>query len=319
MKNIIFLFLITLTFLSCSTLKQKDNCETILENEPYFSQNGITKELIEKDYEILEKCGNLDSIDKVIFSAPVLGTLMIGLIPENDKITYKLILEKINEIKNSENFLEQKKLVYLSEKIKKKIVSKSEWENDKVTLKKIGMNGKHLNNFKIFISQFENTNTTYETALLKFNQSIKIKQTKIEYEEPSEFKEFDNYEKVLESAKSENKQVILYFTGYAAVNCRKMEENILNDKRIKSIINEKYLSYALFVDSRKSLSENYISKRTGKEVKTVGNKLSELQIEKFNSNRQPHFVIIDKNGNIIKEQEYTKSAEEFIEFLTLEK
>lgn len=319
MRNIIYsLFIITILN-SCSTHKKSNECLNILDNELFFAKNSIKTEF-EKDYKILENCGKLDSIDKVIFSPQTIGVLMVGLISENDKLTYRVIIKKINEIRNSETYSKQKIIIYQSEKLKTKIINKNEWEKDKFVFEKIGIKGERLKSFKKFISQFENSNTTYEKALRQFDETIVGKEFIAEQNKSFAFKEFENYERILETAKEEGKNILLYFAGYSAVNCRKMEEIVLTDNEIKSTLTKKYLAYSLYVDSRKKLNENdiYVSKITKREVKTVGKRLQDFQMEKFKVNQQPYFVILDRNGKIIKEQGYTKSTEEFIEFLTLE-
>ena len=327
MKNIIILFVAVILVNSCSSLKQKDDCNKVLDNEISFFKNINESELekddkilesagkLIKDWKILVNCGKLDSIDRIIFSPKIIVGLVITEMPYNDKITYRQLLKKINEKRNNPEYSKLKETVYLTEKIKVKLINENEWEKDKLILEKIGLNVNELNDFKKFIQKYKNTNTTYGTAFQLYLKSKKknIKKTSFK------FNEFSEYNEILKRAKIKNKSVLLYFKGIACQNCEIMENDILSDEIVKSIIKDNFLAYELIVDSREELKEKYFSKRTGKEIKTVGMKAADIEIGKFNCNYQPFFVIIDKNGNLIKKQNFTESIQEFKKFLTIKK
>ncbi|WP_260847847.1 thioredoxin family protein [Algibacter amylolyticus] len=113
------------------------------------------------------------------------------------------------------------------------------------------------------------------------------------------------------------KPLLLYFTGYACVNARKIEHNVLSENRIKEKLKNEFYFVSLYVDDRTALFENerIKSETNGKLLKYVGQKHSELQTRKFKSNSQPYFVIIDKNGNKVKDMGYTTEIELFNNFL----
>jgi thiol:disulfide interchange protein len=110
---------------------------------------------------------------------------------------------------------------------------------------------------------------------------------------------FDDYENGLAYAKKVNKPVLLDFTGDACANCRKMEEHVWSDPSILSILQEKVVIISLVCDRKIDLpkSQQYISKTTGKEVVTIGNKWTDFQITRYKSNSQPLYVVLDQNGN----------------------
>jgi thiol:disulfide interchange protein DsbD len=83
---------------------------------------------------------------------------------------------------------------------------------------------------------------------------------------------FDDYEKGLAYAKTVNKPIMLDFTGYACVNCRKMENNVWSDAMILPILNNEVVLISLYVDDKRDKSEQFISKTTGSEIETVGDK-----------------------------------------------
>jgi thiol:disulfide interchange protein len=105
---------------------------------------------------------------------------------------------------------------------------------------------------------------------------------------------FHDYEKGLAYAKEVNKPILLDFTGWACVNCRKMEEQVWSDARILEILREDVVLISLYVDERHKLpeSEQYVSDITGKKIKTVGNKWSDFQTRHFQNNSQPMYAII---------------------------
>ncbi len=110
---------------------------------------------------------------------------------------------------------------------------------------------------------------------------------------------FDDYDKGLAYAKSINKPIMLDFTGYACVNCRKMENNVWSDERVLSLLKNKVVVISLYVDDKRDLpkKEQFISKSTGAEIETVGDKWTDFMISKYKTNTQPLYVLTDLSGN----------------------
>lgn len=133
---------------------------------------------------------------------------------------------------------------------------------------------------------------------------------------------FDDYEIGLAYAKKVNKPVLLDFTGDACANCRKMEDNVWSNESVLSILREKVVIISLVCDRKIELpkAEQFVSKTTGKEVVTIGNKWTDFQITRYKSNSQPLYVILDTNGNDLSKpiaftfdvQEYKKWLEDGI-------
>lgn len=121
---------------------------------------------------------------------------------------------------------------------------------------------------------------------------------------PHDLVAFDDYEKGLAYAKSINKPILLDFTGYACVNCRKMEDYVWSDPAILQILQEEVVLISLYVDDKRELpkSEQYVSKETGKEIVSIGNKWSDFQITKFKANAQPYYIILDVEGNMLSDK-----------------
>ncbi len=126
---------------------------------------------------------------------------------------------------------------------------------------------------------------------------------------PHQIAVFDDYEKGLAYAKTVNKPIMLDFTGHACVNCRKMENNVWSDKSILSILKNEVVLISLYVDDQRPLpkSEQFISKTTGAEIETIGDKWTDFMISKYNTNTQPLYVLTDLQGNNLNEKQPTIS------------
>ncbi|MFM2362303.1 MAG: hypothetical protein RLZZ316_1205, partial [Bacteroidota bacterium] len=131
----------------------------------------------------------------------------------------------------------------------------------------------------------------------------------------------NDYEAALALAKKENKPILIDFTGWACVNCRKMEENVWTDPQIKKLIKENYVLVSLYVDDRKKLlpAEQFIYSLpdgSKKEIKTIGNKFSTLQSVNFSNASQPLYVAITANEKLLTlPVGYTPDINEYAEWL----
>ncbi|MCR4032046.1 MULTISPECIES: protein-disulfide reductase DsbD family protein [Flavobacterium] len=114
---------------------------------------------------------------------------------------------------------------------------------------------------------------------------------------PNGIPTFHDYDQGLAYAKKVNKPVMIDFTGYACVNCRKMEERVWPDPKVLAVLNNDVVLISLYVDDKRPLPENeqVVSKITGKVLKYTGQKWSELQILKYKTNAQPYYVLMDHN------------------------
>ena len=129
---------------------------------------------------------------------------------------------------------------------------------------------------------------------------------------------FTDYDKGMAYAKANNKPVLLDFTGHACVNCRKMEEHVWSETNVLNILNNEVVLISLYVDAKKELpeAEQYVSKTTGKKIKTVGNKWSDFQIEKYQANAQPYYIVLDNEGNSLNTPVgYTPEVSEYENWL----
>jgi thiol:disulfide interchange protein len=112
---------------------------------------------------------------------------------------------------------------------------------------------------------------------------------------------FHDYEEGLAYAKEVNKPILVDFTGWACVNCRKMEERVWSEPAILNMLKNDFVLISLYVDDKNKLpkEQQYISEVTGKKVRTIGDKWMEFQKNNYKVAAQPLYVIKDKDGNDI--------------------
>tara|TARA_B100001093_G_scaffold520525_1_gene617689 strand:+ start:9585 stop:11522 length:1938 start_codon:yes stop_codon:yes gene_type:complete len=122
---------------------------------------------------------------------------------------------------------------------------------------------------------------------------------------PQNIMVFHDYEAGIEYAKKVNKPIMLDFTGWACVNCRKMEEQVWSDESVKKILNDDLVLISLYVDERTKLpiDQQYETTLAGKskKVKTVGDKWMVLQANKYGTNSQPYYVFLDHGERLLIE------------------
>jgi thiol:disulfide interchange protein DsbD len=129
---------------------------------------------------------------------------------------------------------------------------------------------------------------------------------------------FDDYDKGLAYAKSVHKPILIDFTGFACVNCRKMEINVWSDEQVLKVLQSDVVLISLHVDDKRPLPENErsVSKTTGKKILTIGNKWTDFIISKYKTNTQPYYVMTDADGNSLSTPVgYTPDAAEFLSWL----
>ncbi len=107
---------------------------------------------------------------------------------------------------------------------------------------------------------------------------------------------FKDYEEGLAHAKAVKKPIMLDFTGYGCVNCRKMEEHVWPREGVLDKLKEDYVLISLYVDDKKKLPEPYISDFDGKKKRTIGNKWADFQAKNFDNNSQPYYVLLSHDG-----------------------
>lgn len=129
---------------------------------------------------------------------------------------------------------------------------------------------------------------------------------------------FDDYDLGMEYARQHNKPVMLDFTGYGCVNCRKMELSVWTNSKVSDIINNDYVLITLYVDNKTPLTEpvKVIENGSERTLRTVGDKWSYLQRVKFGANAQPFYVLVDNAGiPLNKPYGFDENVSNYINFL----
>lgn len=132
------------------------------------------------------------------------------------------------------------------------------------------------------------------------------------------FKEFHDYDEGMAYAKQHNMPVIVDFSGYACVNCRKMEGAVFDTQDVRTVLERDYVLIKLMVDDKQKLSQPFTVEEYGgtTKIETVGDKWSYLQRHKFGINSQPYYVLLDDNGKpLAPARAYDENVKEFVQWL----
>jgi thiol:disulfide interchange protein DsbD len=136
---------------------------------------------------------------------------------------------------------------------------------------------------------------------------------------PHDILAFNDYDKGLAYAKKVGKPVMIDFTGWACVNCRKMEQNVWPKTKVLDILKNDVILISLYVDDKRKLEPDEIvdSKlKPGKKLKYIGQKWSELQTIKYKANSQPFYVLMAHDeSNLIAPVAYTPNVDEYHSWL----
>lgn len=129
---------------------------------------------------------------------------------------------------------------------------------------------------------------------------------------------FKDYEAAMAAARLEGKPVMIDFTGFGCVNCRKMEAAVWTDAKVADYLNNKYILVSLYVDDKTPLDKPMTVTENGQQrtLRTVGDKWSYLQRVKFGSNTQPFYVLLDNEGMpLTGSRSYDESISDYVNFL----
>ena len=129
---------------------------------------------------------------------------------------------------------------------------------------------------------------------------------------------YTDYEEGMAAAAAQGKPVVVDFTGFGCVNCRKMEAAVWTQPQVADKLNGDFILISLYVDDKKPLAKPIEVSENGtkRTLRTVGDKWSDVQRGKFGANAQPFYVILDNEGNpIAKSYSYDENVSHYMEFL----
>ena len=130
---------------------------------------------------------------------------------------------------------------------------------------------------------------------------------------------FDDYEEGMRYAEEHGLPVLMDFSGYGCVNCRKMEGAVFDTEEISTLLKDEFVVIELMVDDKHALPEPIVVTENNKKVtlRTIGDKWSFLQRHKFAANSQPYYMVLDNDGNAISgSYAYDEDIDKFRKFLT---
>lgn len=132
---------------------------------------------------------------------------------------------------------------------------------------------------------------------------------------------YNDFDEGVAAAKAAQKPILLDFTGWACVNCRKMEEQVWSDPEVFQMLQEEYILISLYVDDRKELPEaeqfDFLRSEGGiKKIRTIGDKWATFQTLNFRNNSQPFYVLLDAEMNLLNEPVgYTPNEARYLNWL----
>ena len=130
--------------------------------------------------------------------------------------------------------------------------------------------------------------------------------------------DFDKYGAGMRYAKEKNKPVLVDFSGFGCVNCRKMEASVWTNEEVARLLKEDFILITLMVDDKTPLNQPYTVEENGQKrtISTVGDHNSYIQRSKFGANAQPYYVTLDAEGTPINgSYVFNENPAEFVEYL----
>lgn len=134
----------------------------------------------------------------------------------------------------------------------------------------------------------------------------------------NEFRTFDDYDEGMKFAAESNRPVLIDFSGYGCVNCRKMEGAVFDTEEVKGLIKDNFVLITLMVDDKRALAQPITVVENGKKItlETIGEKWSYLQRSKFNASTQPFYVMLGQDGQPLSSSySYDENVAKYVEWL----
>ena len=325
LKKIVLLLLVHISF----NVAAQTNCEELLAQKINLKGEDFEKmqEELVANFAKLADCG-LEKEDVTYIGQPqLLSALVIGWLNHDpETITYQELLDTALKMKDTPEYSENVKFYNDFLLLRSKKVDLENWDTDSKLILQLVKNEYLVNAIYSFIEESPNQYATYGEMMDDLNnQWNAINNNTQQADDLTDAidifvdAEIVNYHELVEKAKEAGKPLLIYFTSYADVNSRKMEEAFLYEDDIQQLLKTSFYTVPLFVDSKKEVSKDSITinPKTGKEMKTYGAFYIKMQQEQFGKNHQPFFVIVNKKGKVVKTKDFTLCKEEFFKFLKL--
>jgi hypothetical protein len=317
MKNTTIIFLLSiLTFQACGQTKK--DCNEIRADKPHFAdyQPGKMDSLISLDLEVIGNCIELDSIDKRILNPQVLAVQMIQLTNDKKEINYGSIIDYIDEFKSTDQYKKGRLAFEFTLKYENKTVNKADSTHIRQNFENMGFSDADLNEIMTVVYSDENSNLTYKEAFAEFIQSKEPKKKTKPAQQPDllfgHFKEIESLNQL--KKKGQAKPTLLYFTGWADINGRKMEEAFFYDSEIQRLFGE-YNCFLGYADDKSAIKPEQQKQFPNAPMNTKGQFINEIEKSLFPKAYQPVILIVDSNFELIDSYSYNKDKKDFLDFL----
>lgn len=270
---------------------------------------------------------DFDSLDiQLMLTRELIGGIMIEKTPSELGLTYGDIYNRLLKAKQNPEFSEYKENAIIINELLKRPADYKNWEEDQKLLSKLEDDRHTLLTIGSIIKEKNDPSLTYQDILEEFYEEKNAREEKERQESLHEIHQkfidielFDE-EKLLLRSKQENKPILLYFTGFNCVNCRRIEQKVLFRSEVADQIMGNFILVPMYVDERTELPKNLQRKvkyRDGKKFqKTIGDRNSFYQYSRFETSAQPYFVVLNSENEIIETADYNyNTTEKFLSFL----
>lgn len=271
----------------------------------------------------------------LIFSDdPTLGSIIVSVVNEKDdksELTYGNIYNYIVKLKTElGNYPKIRETFIASREIDSLSAVYSNWEQVLSFLIKIDVSEEDIETFRVYLERNESPNKTMKELRLEYQKARMELYGEYERNNSSTNRKEQierllanlgpiDVESIIVSSISQSKPVLLYFTGYNCVNCRKMEQSIIKEDAVMDKLDDNFVFVPLYVDDRAAFKTDEALFVNGElqTVKTVGDFNLFFQMSEFNISVQPYFVALDPDGKILGSTDYqaSRTSYDFIQFL----
>ena len=316
------LFIFLFMGLSISYAQNDEACKALFSKPINDDIIESSKADFRKNLHTLSKCLQLSNNELNAITASAYFSPIILDIYKREDATYKTLYNRLKTYINTEPIQQIRKRIVLKDKLDSIGISLHNWSTIKPIFSQLGLPKDEMVSTKKFL--VKNVSKTYSFYSFLRAYSIFKKDTGaiMAYKQYNLKRMFNQPEgKVslqffLKEANLNEKKLLLFFSGYDCTTCNKLLAATLNTPEVLELIEQNYHMVSLFVDDNIILPKHQWtgSKRSRKILKTKGMQAKELQRINFKNNKQPYFVILDNNGQQLRETQFL-NTKDFIEFL----
>lgn len=262
-------------------------------------------------------CGRMDTVEIAMLDGATLSMIALNCMIDEKPLTLQTLVEHIDRFKKEPEYPRFREGFIRSRELKSKIVDLADWDEDKVVFEAMGMNPEALNAMKLFLMTLKPGAFTYFEAYNLYAQKLAAEQPPKVERFKYDFAPLEDLDAVLKAAKAADKNALLFFNGYTAANCRKMESLVLSDSTVMAMIDAHFVAFEGYADDTQPYiaadeSDGSAPKQT---FSHKGAQIMDLQQQKFGTTTSPLFVIIDANGKELARAGYMREVQDFVAFL----